>query len=76
MLLNPPALRHAGLNLGDPPVPLSRVVVTRIDDDQFGRLTLEQAGRQVGDVLLGNGHDDDIVATGRFLNRDGPGAGL
>jgi hypothetical protein len=44
------ALRHAGLDRGDPPVPLSWVVVTRIDDDQFVRLSLKQAGRQVGYV--------------------------
>ena len=76
LLLHPPALRQSVLDAVDAAVTLARVVVAGVHDDQVVGRAIEQAGRQIGDVLLGDGHDDNIPAPRRFGDRDGSRAGL
>ena len=67
LLSNPLALGRAGFDPFNTAVPLLWIVVAGMDHDDVVWNSGKQIGRQFGNVLLGNRHDNHISTTCRVL---------
>jgi hypothetical protein len=76
LLLDPPALRQAGLDRLDAAVALAWVIIAGINDDHPVRRICEQTGREVRNILLRNGNHDEVHAANSFWDRDSGRAGF